>query len=176
MARYLVPLAVFIAMVAFLAVGLTRDPREVPSPLVDKPAPEFRLPRVESVGVMLSEADLRGQVSLVNVWASWCVSCRDEHPLLMDLAASGEVPIYGLNYKDARDDALAWLARFGNPYDASAHDLEGLVGIDWGVYGVPETFVVDAEGYIRHKHIGPLTQQDIDEEILPLVRRLKGRS
>lgn len=175
MARYLIPLAVFLAMVAFLAVGLTRDPSEVPSPLVDKPAPEFELPRVGAEGATLGRQDLLGQVSLVNVWASWCVSCRQEHPLLVDLAASGEVPIYGLNYKDDHDDAVAWLKRFGNPYTASAHDLEGLVGIDWGVYGVPETFVVDSEGYIRHKHIGPMTREDIEQEIMPLVRRLQEK-
>ncbi len=143
MKRYLIPLVVFVVLVGFLAVGLSLKPREVPSPLIDKPAPAFSLPRLDAPEQQLGLEDLKGQVWLLNVWASWCVACRQEHPLLVELAGQNLVPIYGLNYKDKRDDALAWLGRHGNPYTVSLSDTEGLVGIDYGVYGVPETFVID---------------------------------
>lgn len=171
MARFAIPLLVFGVLVVLFGVGLKLNPREVPSPFVGKPAPAFTLPRLDDPGSSVSEQDFRGQVSLLNVWASWCVACRQEHPLLNALAA--DLPIYGLNYKDTRDAALGWLSRFGNPYRLSAFDQTGRVGIDWGVYGVPETFVIDRQGVVRHKHIGPLTPQVIDETILPLVRRLR---
>jgi cytochrome c biogenesis protein CcmG/thiol:disulfide interchange protein DsbE len=172
--RYLIPLIVFVVLVGFLAVGLNLKPREVPSPLIDKPAPAFSLARLDAPEQKLGLDDLKGQVWLLNVWASWCVACRQEHPLLVDLARQNVVPIYGLNYKDKRDDALAWLGRYGNPYIASLSDIEGLVGIDYGVYGVPETFVIDKAGTIRLKHIGPVTPEALRDTILPLVRKLNG--
>ncbi len=174
--RFLIPLAVFVIMVIFLAVGLTLDPREVPSPLIGKPAPGFSLPQVADAGKTLAPADFRGQVALVNVWASWCVSCRQEHPVLLQLARRGIVPIYGLNYKDRRDAAQSWLNQYGDPYAASAFDADGRTGIDWGVYGVPETFVIDKAGLIRHKHTGPVTAETLEKDILPLVRQLQGEA
>lgn len=174
MTRYLLPLGIFGVLVVLLFVGLRLDPREVPSPLIDKPAPAFSLPQLHDPGKTLTREDLLGKVYLLNVWASWCVSCRDEQPVLMQLAQTGQVDIYGLNYKDQREDALRWLAMFGNPYIASVSDLDGRVGIDWGVYGVPETFVIDRAGMIRHKHIGPVSQADLDTVLLPKVRELQG--
>ena len=173
MARYLIPLAVFIVLVVLLGIGLKLDPSLVPSPLIDKRVPEFALPRVTQPTETLTSTDLRGHVSLFNVWASWCVACREEHPVLIGLSHSRQVPIYGLNYKDQRVDAVHWLDSFGNPYVASAHDLNGKVGIDFGVYGVPETFVVDQQGVIRYKHIGPISEETVKDVILPLVKKLK---
>lgn len=173
-ARFLIPLGLFAALVALFAVGLGLNPREVPSPLIDKPVPTFELPQLHAADAVLGSADLARQpVALFNVWASWCVACRQEHPFLMELAQRGEFPIYGLNYKDERSDAIAWLKRHGNPYRASGHDLDGRVGIEWGVYGVPETFLIDGQGKIRYKHIGPLTPQVWREKIEPLVRQLQ---
>jgi cytochrome c biogenesis protein CcmG/thiol:disulfide interchange protein DsbE len=174
MKRYLIPLIVFVVLVGFLAVGLNLNPREVPSPLIDKPAPAFSLPRLDAPEQKLTLQDLKGKVWLLNVWASWCVACRQEHPVLVELAGTNAVPIYGLNYKDKRDDALGWLARYGNPYVNSLSDTEGLVGIDYGVYGVPETFVIDKQGTIRLKHIGPVTPEALRDTILPLVRKLNA--
>ncbi len=174
MKRYLLPLVVFAALVGFLAVGLQRDPKILPSPLIDKPAPAFKLPRLHEPERMLANADLHGKVWLLNVWASWCVSCRVEHPLLVELAGTGTVPIVGLNYKDQRDDALAALAQRGDPYVASLVDAKGLTGIDFGVYGVPETFVIDRDGVIRMKHVGPVTAEVLRDQILPLVKKLNG--
>lgn len=171
MKRFL-PVIVFAVLVAFLAIGLKLDPREVPSPLVNKAAPAFKLPLLAQPEAMLTPADLRGKVWLLNVWASWCVSCRVEHPLLVELAKTGTVPIYGLNYKDKRDDAMQWLRERGDPYLQSISDADGRVGIDYGVYGVPETFVIDREGVIRYKQIGPLTPEALRDTILPLVRKL----
>ncbi|HXG29753.1 MAG TPA: DsbE family thiol:disulfide interchange protein [Nevskiales bacterium] len=171
--RYLLPLLIVALLFALLAVGLTLDPRRVPSPLIGKPAPAFTLPRLSDPQQTVSAIDWHGEVCLVNVWASWCASCRDEHPLLLELARQAEVPIYGLNYKDQWDEALAWLARFGNPYRDSVFDAEGRAGLDWGVYGVPETFVLDKQGRIRHKHIGAITHQDLEQTLLPLVRQLQ---
>ncbi|MDX9740364.1 MAG: DsbE family thiol:disulfide interchange protein [Gammaproteobacteria bacterium] len=169
-----VPLLVFLLLLVFLAVGLTLKPSEVPSPLIGKAAPAFNLPQLHQPQQTISQSDLAGQVWLLNVWASWCVSCRYEHPLLVELARQNIVPIYGLNYKDRRDDAIEWLRNFGNPYVASLHDLDGRVGMDYGVYGVPETYVIDAEGVIRYKQIGPVTQEVLQGTILPLVRELQG--
>jgi cytochrome c biogenesis protein CcmG/thiol:disulfide interchange protein DsbE len=174
MARFILPAALFAVLVIFLAVGLSLDPSRVPSPLIGKAAPEFRLPALKDSEGEFSNEDLKGQVSLLNVWATWCVACRQEHPQLVELARTNELPIYGLNYKDERDKALQWLDEFGDPYAANAYDADGQVGIDWGVYGAPETFVVDADGVIRYKHIGPLTDRDINETILPLVRELRN--
>ena len=163
----------FFALVILLAVGLKRDPREVPSPLIGKPAPAFELPRLAGAE-RFSPAEMRGKVWLLNVWASWCVTCRDEHPVLVDFAATKRVPLVGLNYKDQRDDALKWLSRFGDPYQFSVVDADGRIGIDYGVYGVPETYVIDRKGVIRYKHIGPLTSQDAQKKVVPLVKELRG--
>ena len=169
---FLIPLAAFLALAVMLAVGLKLDPREVPSPLIDKPAPKFALQRLDDAARTIRLDDMRGKVWMLNVWASWCVACREEHPLLVEFARKRVVPLYGLNYKDQREDAKAWLARFGNPYDASLFDDEGRVGIDFGVYGVPETFVIDQNGVIRLKHIGPLTPDVIATKIEPLLKKL----
>jgi cytochrome c biogenesis protein CcmG/thiol:disulfide interchange protein DsbE len=174
--RYLAPLAIFLALAGLLYKGLSLDPRKVPSPLIDKPAPAFSLTRLKQPEATLGNADLKGKVSLFNVWATWCVACRSEHPVLMQLAESGKVAIYGLNYKDKREEAKRWLARYGDPYLANAFDGDGRVGIDWGVYGTPETFIVDQQGVIRHKHIGPLTKEVVRDDILPLVEKLEATS
>lgn len=174
MARYLIPLGIFVVLVVFLGIGLNLDPREVPSPLIDKGAPAFDLPTVRNPEQSIGLADLQKEVSLFNVWASWCVSCRHEHPLLVELSRQGIVPIYGLNYKDSREDALRWLRTLGDPYRASAFDRDGRVGIDWGVYGVPETFVVDRKGIVRHKHTGPITRDAWQNTLLPLIRELQS--
>jgi cytochrome c biogenesis protein CcmG/thiol:disulfide interchange protein DsbE len=172
MLRYLIPLGLFLVLVVFLAIGLGRDPREVPSPLINKAAPTFRLPRLNDPGKTFSAEDMRGKVWVLNVWASWCVSCRDEHPLLLEYAKSGAVPIYGLNWKDKREDALAWLNELGDPYVLSAADLDGRVAIDYGVYGAPETYLIDQSGVIRHKHIGPVTRDVWEDKFMPLVQQL----
>ncbi|PWT76696.1 MAG: DsbE family thiol:disulfide interchange protein [Proteobacteria bacterium] len=172
--RFILPLLLFVVLLLFLWTGLSLNPREVPSPLIDKPAPSFRLARLDDPARMLSDHDLRGQVWLLNVWASWCVSCMEEHPVLVELAKSNAVPIYGLDYKDKRDDALAWLGKHGNPYAVSISDTEGLIGIDYGVYGVPETYVVDKTGIIRYKRVGPVTPQLLTDTILPLVKKLQA--
>jgi cytochrome c biogenesis protein CcmG, thiol:disulfide interchange protein DsbE len=172
--RFLIPLAVFAVLAGFLAVGLRLDPREVPSPLVGKPAPAFALPRLEAPEVQVAHSELQGRVWVLNVWASWCLPCLAEHPLVTELARDTGVAVVGLNYKDKAEDATRWLARHGNPYALVLADRDGAVGIDYGVYGVPETFVVDKAGIIRHKHIGPITPQALREDILPLVRKLDG--
>ncbi len=172
--KFLVPLAIFAALVTFFAVGLTRDPREVPSPLIDKPAPAFKVEQLHEPQRTFDPDEMKGKVWLLNVWASWCVACRVEHPLLVDLSRRSVVPIVGLNYKDKREDGLAWLKRFGDPYTLSVYDIDGRVGIDYGVYGVPETFVIDKQGVIRYKQIGPVTPEALEKKILPLVRSLNG--
>ena len=169
-----IPFAIFVVLVAFLAIGLKLNPREVPSPLFGKPAPAFSAPRLHAPEKTLSNVDMLGKVWMLNVWASWCVACREEHPLLVEFSRKKLLPIYGLNYKDDRAAGLRWIANFGNPYDASLFDNDGRVGIDWGVYGVPETFIVDREGIIRFKQIGPLTPEVIRTQIEPLVRQLNG--
>jgi len=172
MKRFLLPLGIFIALVLFLGVGLNLNPREIPSPFIGKPAPEFTTSQLHEPGKTISPKDMLGQVWLLNVWASWCVSCRQEHPVLMDLARQGVVPLVGLNYKDARADGTEWLRQFGNPYQLSAFDLDGRIGIDYGVYGVPETFVIDKRGVIRLKHVGPVTPKAVTEKLLPLIKEL----
>ena len=162
----------FFALVILLAVGLSRDPREVPSPLVGKPAPAFELPRLGSAE-RFSPKDMQGKVWLFNVWASWCVSCRDEHPVLVDFARTKRVPLIGLNYKDQREDALKWLSRFGDPYQFSVVDADGRIGIDYGVYGVPETYLIDRAGVIRFKQIGPVTPDLLQGKILPMIAELE---
>ncbi len=173
MLRYILPLSLFIALIIFLGIGLTRDPRLVPSPLIGKPVPEFALPRLQSADMEFNVNDLKGQVSLLNVWASWCASCRIEHPLLVEVARENILPIYGLNYKDTREDALAWLERFGNPYTASAFDEHGRVAIDLGVYGAPETYIIDRNGIIAYKHIGPISNKDWETKLQPLILSLQ---
>lgn len=166
-------LAAFAAIVALLAVGLTRDPREIPSPLVGKPVPRFELPPVRGRILGLSSADLKGDVSLVNVFASWCVACKEEHPVLLQMKRQGVVPIHGLNYKDRPEDAGKWLDDLGDPYTRTGADIDGRVAIDWGVYGVPETFVIDRGGRIVYKHIGPITPEVLDTTLRPLIERLR---
>lgn len=175
MLRFAIPLGVFLALVALFAVGLKRDPKLVPSPLVDKAAPAFLLPTVNDPDGAIGSEDLKGEPALVNVWASWCVSCRVEHPFLLELARRNEIAIYGLNYKDTRPEALRYLAQFGDPYRASAFDAGGKVGIDWGVYGVPETFLVDGDGIIRYKHIGVLSPDVWEQELQPRVQALREK-
>ncbi len=176
MRRFLLPLAVFVVLIGFLAVGLRLDPREVPSPLIDKPVPVFQLAQLQAADKTISPSDLKGQVWLLNVWASWCVSCRQEHPVLLNLAKQKRVTLIGLNYKDERPAALKWLTENGgDPYDISAVDADGRVGINFGVYGVPETFVIDKSGVIRYKHIGPVTREALDEKILPIVATLSAQ-
>lgn len=168
----LIPL-VFLALVVVLGIGLTLDPRNIPSPLIGKPVPEFSLPPVKGRTLGLASADLKGEVSLVNVFASWCVACRQEHPLFMQLKANGAVAIHGINYKDKPEDAAQWLDELGDPYTRTGADLDGKVSIDWGVYGVPETFVIDRDGRIAYKQIGPITPQVLRDTILPLIHRLR---
>jgi cytochrome c biogenesis protein CcmG/thiol:disulfide interchange protein DsbE len=172
MLRYLIPLVLFLGLAVFLAIGLTRDPHELKSVLINKPAPSFQLPQLKAAGKTISNEDMRGKVWLLNVWASWCVACRDEHPWLIEYAKSGVVPIYGLNYKDRREDALATLEELGDPYTVSAVDLDGRVGIDFGVYGAPETYVIDQSGTIRFKYVGPMMPDVWKEKILPVVQQL----
>jgi len=172
MLRYLIPLVIFVVLAVFLAIGLTRDPHELKSVLINKPAPSFRVPQLKAADKMISNEDMRGKVWLLNVWASWCVACREEHPYLIEYAKSGVVPIYGLNYKDRREDALATLDELGDPYLVSAVDLDGRVGIDFGVYGAPETYVIDQGGTIRFKYVGPMMPDVWKEKILPVVQEL----
>ncbi len=174
MKRYLIPLAIFIVLAGFLAVGLKLNPREVPSPLIGKPAPAFALAQLAEPAPPFSAAQMQGQVWVLNVWASWCVPCLAEHPLVTQLARTPGVNLVGLNYKDKPEDAKAWLARHGNPYPIIAVDRDGRVGIDYGVYGVPETFIIDREGVIRHKQIGPITPEALRDKILPLLKKLNG--
>jgi cytochrome c biogenesis protein CcmG/thiol:disulfide interchange protein DsbE len=172
--KFIIPLAIFLSMLWFLRAGLSLDPHEVPSPLINKPAPVFALTRLDDANQTLRSKDLLGTVWVLNVWASWCVACREEHPLLVAYSKQAQVAVYGLNYKDTRADGLGWLSSFGNPYRASFFDEAGKVGIDFGVYGVPETFIVDKQGVIRMKHIGPLTSEVIQTKIQPLIRQLNG--
>ena len=170
--KFAIPLAVFSLLVVFLAVGLQHDPHEVPSPLIDKPAPAFQLAQLHEPSKTFSPQEMRGKVWLLNTWASWCISCREEHPLLVEFSRTGVVPILGLNYKDRRQDALQTLVELGNPYLLSVLDTDGRVGIDYGVYGVPETYLIDKNGLIRFKQIGPVTERVLNKTILPMVKDL----
>lgn len=172
--KFLIPLLAFLGLVVFLAIGLTRDPREVPSPLVGKPAPAFQVPELHDPNKTISTADFKGQVWMFNVWASWCVACREEHPLLMQLARTTDIQLIGLDYKDKREDGQRFLETRGDPYRRIAFDADGRVGINYGVYGVPETFIIDKKGIIRHKHIGPITPEALQEKILPLMQQLRS--
>lgn len=190
--RFVIPLAVFGVLVGFLAVGLKLNPREVPSPLIGKPAPSFNLTVLATPDKSLGPKDMQGKVWLLNVWSTWCVSCRQEHPVLVDFSKKANVPLIGLNYKEVRGDgdfdiskikpaeekslalqrANQWLAQHGNPYTLTVMDLDGRVGIDYGVYGVPETYVIDKAGVIRMKHTGPINPDVLDKKILPLLAEL----
>jgi cytochrome c biogenesis protein CcmG/thiol:disulfide interchange protein DsbE len=172
--KFLIPLGIFLVLVLFLGAGLKLDPKEVPSPLIGKPAPAFALARLDDPTQTIRRDDLLGQVWMLNVWASWCVACREEHPLLVEFAKAKTLPVYGLNYKDQPAAGQKWLADFGNPYTASLSDRDGRVGIDFGVYGVPETFIIDRQGVVRFKQIGPITPEVIRTKIEPLVRQLNG--
>ena len=175
MMRFILPFIVFMIMAAFLYVGLSLDPHEVPSPLVGKAAPAFTLPQLHEPSKQFSTQDMKGKVWLFNVWASWCTACRDEHPVLMGLSRQNIVPIYGMDYKDKREDGEAVLRESGNPYTLVVSDIEGRVGIDYGVYGVPETYVIDKQGVIQYKQIGPVTPQSLNEKILPLIKELQAK-
>ena len=166
------PLVLFVILVGLLAYGLTLDPRRVPSPLIGKPVPTFELPLLNKSGT-LSSSDLRGEISLVNAWASWCVACRAEHEIVTQLSRSG-LKVYGLNYKDETDNAKGWLNRYGNPYFVNAVDYDGRVGIEWGVYGTPESFLIDHNGIIRHKVIGPITPSIVNDELVPLIQQIRS--
>lgn len=175
MKRALLPLLLFLIVAGFLFKGLFLDPREVPSPLVGKPAPQFSLPRLDDAQKIFTPKEMLGKVWLFNVWASWCGACRDEHPLLIELAQTGFVPIYGMDYKDTHDEAQQWLDERGNPYTAVAVDADGRVGIDYGVYGVPETYIIDKAGIIAYKHIGPITAEALRDKMIPLIKELQAR-
>ena len=170
----LAPAVVFVGVVIAFSLGLERDRDTLPSPLIGKPVPDFSLAPVKGCALGLATGDLKGEVSLVNVFASWCVACREEHPVLMRLSATHAVPVHGLNYKDKPDDAARWLDEMGDPYTRTGADLDGRVAIDWGVYGVPETFVIDTQGGIAFKQVGPITPQILETTILPLVARLRA--
>lgn len=174
MKRYFIPLVVFVLMAGFLAVGLKLNPREVPSPLINKPAPAFDLPQLHDPGLKVTAEQMKGQVWVLNVFASWCTPCLAEHPYVTELARQPGVKVVGLNYKDRAEDAKGWLRKHGNPYSAIAVDADGRVGIDYGSYGVPETFVIDKQGVIRHKQIGPITPEALKDKILPVLAKLNG--
>jgi cytochrome c biogenesis protein CcmG/thiol:disulfide interchange protein DsbE len=173
-AKFFIPLALFVVLAALLGWGLKLNPREVPSPFIGKPTPAFNLPQMLADQPSFDPAQMKGQVWMLNVWASWCVPCREEHPLLMQVARQQTLPVVGLNYKDSPRDAGNMLRASGNPYQAIPVDSEGKVGIDYGVYGVPETFIIDREGVIRYKQIGPITPEAWSETLLPLINKLKG--
>lgn len=172
-AAYVIPVVLFLSLTVALGWGLTRDPREIPSALIGKPVPEFSLPPVQGRSLGLSSADLKGEVSLVNVFASWCTACRYEHPVFMRLKELGVVPIHGINYKDRPEDAAKWLDDLGDPYTRTGADLDGRVAIEWGVYGVPETFVIDRDGRIVFKQVGPVTPEVYRDKIAPLIEELR---
>ncbi len=168
----LIPLVLFIALVVFLMIGLHRDPHEVPSPLINKAAPAFQLPQLHEPTKTFSANSMRGKVWLLNFWGTWCIACREEHPLLVEFAKSGVVPIYGVDYKDDPAAAKQWLNELGNPYTLTAFDVDGRVSIDYGVYGAPESYLIDKNGVIRFKQIGPITEEVWNKKILPLAKQL----
>lgn len=172
--RALIPLLVFVVLAAFLYAGLDLNPRKVPSVLIGKPAPDFSAPQLRDPGAQFSPAQMRGQVWLLNVWASWCVPCRQEHPIMMDFSRRGLAPVVGLNYKDDPVNAIAWLNDLGDPYVVNITSTDGRIGIDYGVYGVPETYVIDQQGVIRYKEIGPVTVESLRDKIIPLIKELQG--
>lgn len=173
MNKKLIPLGIFIVLLGFLAIGLTLKPHEIPSPLINKPAPVFSAPVLNQPGQSFSSKDMLGKVWLLNTWASWCVACRVEHPILVEFAKAKSIPIIGLDYKDQEAEGLKWLARYGNPYDIAITDKDGRIAIDFGVYGVPESFLIDKAGIIRYKQIGPITDEAMIEKIIPMIRELQ---
>ena len=194
MKKFFIPLGIFLVLVAFLAIGLKRNPQEIPSPLLGKPAPLFSLSTLNPGGAKFGPQDMKGKVWMLNVWATWCVACRDEHPLLVAFSKANQLPIVGLNYKEvqaqdapagrqltpedklriARERSAVWLQRLGDPYVVSVFDLDGRVGIDYGVYGVPETYIIDKEGVIRFKKVGAVTLETLQSQILPLLQKLNA--
>ena len=173
-AKFLLPLLAFLLLIGVFVVGLTKDPSRIPSPLVDNPAPEFSLPSLQDPDTQVGSANYEGQMALVNIWATWCPGCRQEHDFLMELSRENIVPIFGLNWRDSRPEALEWLRVLGDPYIVSAYDVDGRVGIDWGAYGAPETFLVDQNGIVIHKHIAPLTREIWERDFMPLIRANGG--
>lgn len=173
---YLLPLGLFVALMVFFFYGLGLNPRLIPSPLIGQATPEFALPKLSNPDELFKQTDLQGEVSLLNIWATWCSSCRHEHPVLMKIAKSNEVPIYGLYYKDAPKLGIDWLKKYGDPYRENAVDEDGKVGIEWGAYGTPETFVIDQQGIIRHKHVGPISWREWETELLPLINALRNKN
>jgi cytochrome c biogenesis protein CcmG/thiol:disulfide interchange protein DsbE len=176
MLKRFIPLLIFIGLVAFLAIGLSLDPKKVPSPLINKPAPALNLPQLFNESELVTNSDMLGEVWLLNVWASWCAACRAEHQVLNAFSNNHHVPLIGLNYKDSRANAKQWLSELGNPYQKIAFDMDGIAGINWGVYGVPETFVIDQQGVIRYKQIGPLNDEILEKTIIPLINKLQKAS
>ncbi|MEY3281645.1 MAG: hypothetical protein RL674_1630 [Pseudomonadota bacterium] len=174
--RFILPLMAFLVMVIFLGIGLKLDPHDVPSPLINKPAPVFTLPQLHEPQKTFSPADMKGKVWLLNVWASWCVSCRQEHVYLTEFARDSSMNLMGLNYKDEPAAAMQWLERLGNPYKISISDIDGMAGLDWGVYGVPETFIIDKKGIVRHKQTGPVDPTILQTIIMPLIEQLNRES
>ena len=174
MSRFLIPLVLVAVMIPVFVIGLNRDPSEIPSPLLMKPAPEFELPSLKDAGRNVGSADYKGRLALLNVWATWCVGCRQEHDYLLRLANETDIPLYGLNWRDRREDAISWLQQLGDPYVASAYDEDGRVGIDWGVYGAPETFLINTDGIVLYKHISPLTEEVWQKEFQPRILAAKG--
>jgi cytochrome c biogenesis protein CcmG/thiol:disulfide interchange protein DsbE len=172
MKKALIPLGIFIVLLVFLAIGLTRDPHEIPSPLIGKPAPAFTAPVLNQPGQTFAAKDMLGKVWLLNTWASWCVACRQEHPLLVEFVKTNPLPIIGLDYKDKEEDGMKWLARYGNPYTVAVTDQDGRIGIDFGVYGVPESFLIDKAGIIRYKQIGPFTEEALRDTLIPMIAEL----
>lgn len=174
MSRYLIPLLLVAIMIPVFIIGLNRDPSELPSPFLNKPAPEFELPRLKDPSRTVGSADYAGQMVLVNIWATWCAGCRQEHAYLLKLASETDIPIYGLNWRDQRSKALAWLSELGDPYVASGFDADGRVGIDWGVYGAPETFLISADGIVLYKHLSPLSEMVWQRDFEPRILAAKG--
>ncbi len=173
---YLLPLGIFVGLVILFFIGLELNPRLIPSPLIGKPAPSFSLPRLHHPGEIFQETDLQGEISLLNIWATWCPSCKQEHPVLMQIAKANKAPIYGLYYKDDPEYGVEWLKNNGNPYRANAVDKDGSVGIEWGTYGTPETFIIDEKGIIQYKHVGPISWQDWKDKLLPKIQSLREKS
>ena len=173
---YLLPLGLFVVLMVFFFYGLGLNPRLIPSPLIGQPTPEFALPKLSNPDELFKQTNLKGEVSLLNIWATWCTSCRQEHPVLMKIAKSNEVPIYGLYYKDVPELGVNWLKKYGNPYRENAVDEDGKVGIEWGAYGTPETFVIDQQGIIRHKHVGPISWHEWETKLLPLINALRNKN
>lgn len=174
MIRFVAPLVIFLGLSVMFVIGLQKDPKKIPSALIDKPAPAFDLPQLHKADMNFTPEQMKGKVWVLNVWASWCAACRSEHPLFMEIARRNDVPLVGLNYKDQRPDAMTWLRQLGDPYILSISDISGLTGIDYGVYGVPESFIIDKEGVIRYKHVGPVSRTDWNEVMMPKIQELRG--